>query len=55
MSGPSYKEKQGENKIKIKIIKLILYAYIYLNKLTDSDVAIHLTLPYTSGWVWSKA
>ena len=24
------------------------------NKLTCSDVAIHLTLPYTSGWVWYK-
>ena len=27
---------------------------MYKNKLTRSDVAIQLTLPYTSGWVWYK-
>ena len=33
-----------------------IYILLFLleNKLTRSDVAIHLTLPYTSGWVWFK-
>ena len=50
---------------KFKTDKYIIYMFSYINqesvnamsiknKVTSSAVAIYLTLPYTSGWVWYK-